>query len=179
MTSQLSDEQLNKLCAQNLRLKRALGVVTIILVLGVVWVASQSKYRINVNSREQTSGVLRPKMSMSEVESLFGQPDRIDVVDGKIEGKFETPKQIIWTYSRFKITESGEGYGKPGHIRFVPMRFMDQNWGQDDETARQYGEQSDTFRTCSFSGSFPVRKKDWAEDEGRLFDGIPVKEIKK
>jgi hypothetical protein len=55
---------------------------------------------------------------------------------------------------------------------------MDLNWGQDDETARQYGEQADTFRTCSFSGSFPIRKQDWAEDEGGPLDAVPLKEIK-
>jgi hypothetical protein len=62
---------------------------------------------------EGASGMLRPRMTMSEVEQLFGKPDRIDVVDGRIEDKYEHPKEIIWTYSRYKITESGETYGKP------------------------------------------------------------------
>ena len=123
--------------------------------------------------------VLRPNMTMSEVELSFGKPDRIDVVDGRIDDKYESPKEILWVYSRYKITDSGESYGKPGHIRFIPMRFTHQKWGPDDDTARQYGEQADTFRTCSFSGSFPIRKKDWAADDFGLFDGVPLKELQK
>lgn len=116
---------------------------------------------------------------MSEVELLFGQPDHIDVVDGRIDGKYEQPKQIIWTYGRYKITESGESYGKPGHIRFIPRRFIHKGWGEEDEIARKYGEQSDVFRTCSFRGSFPIRKEDWAEEDFGLLDGYPIKELRK
>lgn len=122
--------------------------------------------------------VLRPNMTMSEVELSFGKPDRIDVVDGLIDDKYEYPQEILWVYSHYKITDSGESYGKPGHIRFIPMRFTHQNWGPDDDTARRYGEQADAFRTCSFSGSFPIRKKDWANDDFGLFDGTPLKELK-
>jgi hypothetical protein len=130
----------------------------------------------------EVKGVLRPRMTMSEIEGLFGQPDRTEVIDGKIDGKYEHPKQIIWTYSRYKITESGEQYGQPGHIRFIPVRFLEKDSHEDDEIARKYGEQSDVFRVCSFSGSFPIAKKDWEADNetaAGLFDGFPVKELKK
>jgi hypothetical protein len=125
------------------------------------------------------TATLRPHMTMSEVERAFGKPDRIDIVDGRVDDKYEYPKEILWVYSRYRITESGESYGKPGHIRFIPMRFFHQDWGSDDDTARQYGEQADTFRTCSFGGSFPIRKPDWAADDFGLFDGTPLKELKK
>jgi hypothetical protein len=132
-----------------------------------------------VPKTEGTSGVLRPRMTMSEVELLFGQPDHIDVVDGRINGKYEEPKQIIWTYSRYKITESGENYSKPGHIRFIPVRFMHPDWREDDKIARQYGEQSNSFRTCSFRGSFPIRTEDWAGEDFGLLDGYRIKELGK
>ena len=129
--------------------------------------------------RHSATATLRPHMTMSEVEHAFGEPDRVDIVDGRIDDKYEHPKEILWVYSQYKTTESGESYGKPGHIRFIPMRFFDQNWGPDDDTARQYGEQDDTFRTCSFRGSFPIKKQDWAGDDFGLFDGTPLKQLKK
>jgi hypothetical protein len=53
--------------------------------------------RHHVLGTEEVKGVLRPRMTMSEIDGLFGQPDRTEVVDGKIDGKYEHPKQIIWT----------------------------------------------------------------------------------
>jgi hypothetical protein len=85
-------------------------------------------------------------------------------------------------HSRYKITESGENYGQPGHIRFIPVRFLEKDSQQADETARKYGEQSDAFRVCSFRGSFPITKKDWEADNDAvagLLDGFPIKELKK
>jgi hypothetical protein len=133
----------------------------------------------SLGAKAEKTGNLLPQMTMTEVEQLFGKPDHVDVVDGGIDGKYEKPKQIIWTYSRYKITDSDERYGEPGHVRFIPRRFMQRDWGEDDETARKYGEQSDTFRICSFRGSFPIRKEDWAKADFGLLDGYPLKELKK
>lgn len=154
------------------------------LLLGIVIGAAAWHFYLRYHTRNISfahttygNGLLRQKMTMWEVEQLLGKPDHVDIIDGKNDGHYETPKQIMWTYSRFKITESGESYGKPGHIRFIPLRFMEKNSEHDDEVARQYGEQSDVFRTCSFSGSFPIKKEDWG-DFG-LLDGYPVKELNK
>jgi hypothetical protein len=117
-------------------------------------------------------------MTMLEVEQILGRPDRIEVEEGRIDGNVEHPKVIRWVYSRYRVTESGEGFGNPGHVNFVPFRFTELGWNDRDadEVARKYGEQSDVFRTYSIRGSFPIASDQW-EGPG-LLDAIPEKDIK-
>jgi len=124
------------------------------------------------------SNQIKENMTMAEVERLVGKPDHVENVKGSSDARFESPPIIRWVYSKFPVTTSGPEYGKPGHINFVPIRFTkyEKNQNESDKTARQYGEQSGTFRATSFVGSFPTEKKDW--DNGDL-DFVPVKEINK
>lgn len=122
---------------------------------------------------------LKSNMTMLEVEKVIGKADRIETVPGKIAGKFEEPTVIRWYYSKFPVNESGKDYGSPGHINFVPLRFTehDPDPAGSDKLAREYGEQSDTYRTFSYSGSFPTNKEYW-HSLGSL-DGIPLKDLSK
>lgn len=127
-----------------------------------------------------SSVLLRPGMSMKEAEAAFGSPDKTETEKGHMDGKFEAPEKILWIYTRYKITASGEKYGQPGHITFIPVRFLDSKWTDADDTAQKYGEQSDTFRVYGYSGSFPLNDSDWNKDDSvGKYDGVPLKELKK
>jgi hypothetical protein len=118
-------------------------------------------------------------MTMLDVEHLFGPPDRVDVEPGKLEGDREHPKVIKWIDRKYRITDSGETFGRPGHVTFLPLRFTKAGWNDQeaDRTAREYGEQSDSFRTYGFRGSFPVDGGDW--ETGGPFDAMPLKKLPK
>jgi hypothetical protein len=120
---------------------------------------------------------LKGNMTMLEVERVLGKPDRVETTPGSVNGKFEEPTVLRWHYARFPITESGKDYGHPGHVNFVPKRFIsrDQEGGDADKPARQYGEQTDAYRTFSYAGSFPTRKEYW--DALGPLDGLPLKEL--
>jgi hypothetical protein len=119
---------------------------------------------------------LKGDMTMLEVEKALGKPDRVETLRGSTDGKFEEPTVIRWHYARFPITASGAEYGRPGHVNFVPKRFISrgQTAAEADSIARQYGEQADAYRTFSYAGSFPTRKEYW-NGLGPL-DGLPLKE---
>jgi len=122
---------------------------------------------------------LKANMTMLEVEKVIGKADRIETVPGKIDGKYEHPTVIRWYYSKFPVQKSGKDYGDPGHINFVPLRFTehDPDPAASDNIAREYGEQSDAYRSFSYRGSFPTKKEYWPS-LGSL-DFIPLKDLSK
>jgi len=122
---------------------------------------------------------LKANMTMLEVEKVIGKADRVETFPGKIDGEFEKPTVIRWYYSKFPVKKSGEDYGTPGHINFVPIRFTehDPDPAASDKVARGYGEQSDSYRSISYRGSFPTKKKYWSS-LGSL-DFIPLKDLSK
>ena len=117
-------------------------------------------------------------MRMSEVEAILGKPDKAETIPGRIEDNYEHPTIIRWHYSKYPVKKSGPDYGRMGHINFVPIRFTnhDPDKEQSHKIAREYGEQSDTYRTFSYRGSFPTKKDLW--DSLGPLDGIPIVELK-
>jgi hypothetical protein len=119
--------------------------------------------------------ILCQNMSMFAVEQSFGKPDSVVKEPGSINATEERPTVIKWFYSRYPVTDSGEHYGQPGYINFIPERFtrFSKDPKEADNIARQYGEQADSFRTYSYQGSFPSHPKQWDELGGGL-GGIPL-----
>lgn len=120
---------------------------------------------------------LKSNMTMAKVEVILGKPDKIETIHGRIEGNDEHPTVIRWYYSKYTVKKSGKNYGNMGHINFVPIRFTehDPDKIKSHQIAREYGEQSDSYRTFSYSGSFPTKTEYW-HSLGPL-DGIPIEEL--
>lgn len=119
-------------------------------------------------------------MTMQEVEQLFGKPDKVENKKGGFDKHGESPPRIIWYYKKFKITKSGQNYGKPGYLNFIPERFTTfiNEIRERDNIAWKHGvEQSNSFRTVSFKGSFPFKKENWSS--GGPFGFVPIKTISK
>jgi hypothetical protein len=125
---------------------------------------------------EDSQPILYQNMTMFTVEQSFGKPDSVVKEPGSINATEESPTVIKWFYRRYPVTDSGEHYGQPGYINFIPERFT--RFGkapkEADNIARQYGEQADSFRTYSYQGSFPSDPKQWDGLGGGL-GGIPLK----
>jgi len=90
----------------------------------------------------------------------------------------ESPTVIKWFYTRYKMTNSGLEYAKPGYLIFVPERFTRfcEDTTSTDNLARKYGEGSDSFRTVSYEGSFPTNEHN--RDALGSLGGIPSKTIR-
>jgi hypothetical protein len=172
-------EQMKALQDRNRRLKRLLAMVFVLLIGASIAIVITNLSPIPKTGEPSKGRLLRQDMTMLEVEELLGKPDRVDIKEGGVEGTLERPKVTSWVYRAYRVTDSGEDFGQPGHITFIPLRFTKRgcNDAESDKIARQYGEQADVFRAYAFRGSFPVDRNDW-EPEG-LLDAIPLKDIKK
>jgi hypothetical protein len=139
--------------------------------------AIKASGKINAMGENAMGADVKSNMSMGEVEKALGKPDKVETIQGSTDGQYENPTVISWYYAKYPIRESGEEYGKPGHINFVPMRFtkLESKMAASDEIARKYGEQLDAFRTYSYRGSFPTKKEYWDVPSG--LDFIPIKDV--
>jgi hypothetical protein len=123
---------------------------------------------------------LKQNMTMSEVETLFGKPDKTITEKGKIENDYETPTVIVWFYKKYPIKTSDASYNKPSFINFVPDRFIasENKINLADSLAWDLNEQSNSYRVASFVGSIPADTNDKKWIGGNM-GFIPSREIKK
>ena len=118
------DEQEKALRDKNRLLKRLLAAVSVILV-GVSMALAVKTLSSIRKTQPAKPGLLRQGTTMLEVEQLLGKPDRIEVKEGGVEGAYERPKVISWIYAAYRLTDSDEAFGRPGHINFIPLRFTE------------------------------------------------------